>query len=270
MSSATPSNPLFVRAARSRGWPSARVTLVLALGLALTSLLIVPQEPFMADSARQLAVLLARITLLLTPLGAAYVAATLTARDMRSQLVELLHLTGISESRLVWGYVAASLYRMRFWLALMLGLTPAFVLGLREVIVVTEYFVWNPPHCARLAEALAVLHRCSIHVPPGPIVVWRSEWPRLWTGVYASLAVGLGGMNLLAATLGVTLALWWRRAASVFVAPFVAGLGTFALIDAALIIGIAGQRLAIGPVLIVAPYLLSAAMLRVAWRWVRR
>jgi len=57
------------------------------------------------------------------------VAASLTDRAVRSSRYQFLRLTGVSTSEIVWGFVLVVLYRLRFGLGCLIGLTPLFVLS---------------------------------------------------------------------------------------------------------------------------------------------
>ena len=71
-------------------------------------------------------------TWLIYPIAALFgtmTAAAITGRDASADVYRLMRQTPISGTTIVWGYIFATLYRLRALLALMVALLPAQVIG---------------------------------------------------------------------------------------------------------------------------------------------
>lgn len=69
------------------------------------------------------------IIYLAVPLILAVAGAILTLQEIQDGQYQLVYITPLTEKRIVWGYIFMTLYRMRFWLALMIGSLPLLVMS---------------------------------------------------------------------------------------------------------------------------------------------
>jgi hypothetical protein len=167
-------------------------------------LLIDAGEHHWPSAALFLMLMIAWPVALLTPFASAYVAARLTARDMRSGQLELVRLTNLPINKLIGGYLIAALIRLRMLLALLIGFIPVLVTSLYNIWVTrtslwiihsgtlyrVDFASWMIPDVNRLLLILALT---------GILVGW------------------LGVVGLVTA-LGVGLVLHWRKVAAPVVA----------------------------------------------------
>lgn len=134
-------NPITDRLMRHARPPSIRAALWGAFGSGLLTLAVTLVDTLQLDRPQmgRLTVALFAASLIMMALGPLIIAATsaaLVARDAASEDFALVLLTHLSPRTIVWGYLAASLARMRVLLALIVGLMPAFVLGRLQVAAV--------------------------------------------------------------------------------------------------------------------------------------
>ncbi len=198
---------------------------------------------------------------LLAPLVIAAAGAISTARDVQSDGYPLLILTDLTDGQIVRGYVSAALYRFRGPLAVLAGLMPAVLIEILRVEVQVQAIFANIITCMPGEP-------CS---PPfrAPTM---AEWSGGVLGVTAIL-VGLWGLNLLAASLGVWQALFWRRSAP-------AATGALSALLVGMVLAVlppltmpTSNPLVLGVVLLVAaavPYLLCGGVLLLARQRVRK
>lgn len=140
-------NPAVRWQIRRHAWPSLATSLTLAAALAAvtTGILLVSFSTSRgATSDVEIALLYTGLTLLVVVLVFVTIrAALLTARDLGSEKVQLLQLTGLSEIQFVQSYVVSTLYALRVPLIGVVGLAPAI------------WIVW-----AHLISAYELTQRC--------------------------------------------------------------------------------------------------------------
>lgn len=125
-------NPVYDRLVRNAKSPSLRLVLWLAFGLGLIVLAVSGWD--VIYTPRDGSFLLWPLGLagwavaLITPGIAGAIAVLLPARDQATEEYQLLRLTALSEKTIVWGYLLASLYKVRMLLGLVVALAPAAVL----------------------------------------------------------------------------------------------------------------------------------------------
>jgi hypothetical protein len=134
-------NPIFQRLARHQDAPpTLRQSAWLAGGLGGVGLILGLSRLFIdSDTATTWSILYLLLTELpywvarslypLISLFGAVVAASITGRDASTDLYQLMRLTPVTRTDIVWGYIFAVFYRLRVWLALMIALIPALMLG---------------------------------------------------------------------------------------------------------------------------------------------
>jgi hypothetical protein len=195
---------------------------------------------------------------LLTPSITAVVAAALTSRDMRGEALDLLRVTPLSESALIQGYVFAALHRMRVLLALAVGLMPALVIGMLQLGIVVAVIFF---------QVIPVWPGEPYYGPPP----YEAAGAVADTLIFAAITIGMWGANVLAATLGMGLALRWQgKLAAIIVAPPITFLITLALPVLPFLSDRLPQQLLITLFSLFGPYVLAAMTLRWAQRWVQR
>jgi hypothetical protein len=197
------SNPLFVRLTKGARWPSLRVCVWLAMGLGLAGLALSAFDLWrilhtdLEDAingfylSRLLAWPVGWALGMVSPVIVAAVAAIQTSRERRDEQHELLRLTPLADAQFVQGYAFGALYRVRLWLALIVGLAPAMIGG---IIVNGLTVVVQTPLLDPRDNLLG-----NVIVPSIPI---------------AAIIVGLVSANALAAALAVALALRMKNAMS--------------------------------------------------------
>jgi hypothetical protein len=205
-------NPLFSRLTARARPPSLKDCVRLAVGLALISLLIGifdlsramqgnADGPYVSN---MLAWGLAWPLAFISPALVAVTAAILVSRHVGGEEYEFLRTTPMSEARVVQGYVAAALHRLRLLLALAVGLAPLMVVGTLTGVM-----------RSMLSQLLNVAPRPGSPTPSYELALGDVAGPLV---ILAAIATGLLLANLLAAALGASLALWVRetRAAITF------------------------------------------------------
>ncbi len=254
-------NPVAARLTPRGTWPSARVALWLALGLGLAGLAISTLETLRMRSEELgsfsvILLLMGLLVTILTPPIVAGVAVVLTSRDLHSGTYELMHVTTLSETTLVQGYVFAALHRVRFLLALVVGLMPALAVGMVQVGI-----------------AVAVIfYSIMVHPDPGyqygPYGTSPGLDPAHITGpalACMAIVVGLWGLNWQAAALGVGLSLRWRGSImAIIAAPMITLLIAIGL--PVLVLLTNGMGMVVAATLL-APYILGAVTTALARRW---
>jgi hypothetical protein len=248
-----------------------RVALVLAFVIgSLTSCLIIGGELESYYPYTILAVLNTMATaltigaVLSLPLFIASTAARFTVSYARSQEYPLLCVTTLSDDKIIMGHILAVLRYVRAPLALMLSLTPAFVIMLTYIAWLFSFSDYSP-----LAWYDGVLAATDLGIVG---IVLKH------TLLTIALSLGLLGINLLAATLGVGFGLWWRSGIPASAAALTTTVGSAAVLSyivlrAAAVLGILDdfsrhllQYVIFAPL----PYLLALACVRLARRWVRK
>jgi hypothetical protein len=251
------SNPLIARSIRQRSRLSVRRTLLLSVCIALlVSAFCLAQALFIRNISLTIVALMLVVTLMIAgPPLVAYLSASFTLQELHSEQYELVHVTALSDARLVQGYVYNALHRSRFIPLLIAGFSPFFVLG--------GVFFQGYINCYVIRYSYAGSTQCQSMLPlPSDAALWLVMWVILF--------VCLGGLMLLAANFGVLLAVLFQNP---FIANFMALLG--ALIGTLLVAGW-GLRgplpgvLAKGTVLAVAIYAASRMCLLVAQPFARR
>jgi hypothetical protein len=260
-------NPLFKRLTRRDTFPAPGVTAPLGLataaaGLALPVLAFLRGDFHLAVVAADVAQV---IMSLLAPVTAS-LAAILTAREAQSGAYQLLRLTDLPAGERVRGYVFAALHRLRLPLALALGLMPALVIG-RLIASLSD-----PGMARRL-----ILGTCTAPICELAAENWARVDPVGPTLAFVALGLGLWGLSLPGAALGVGLALWWRQGIPAAIAASLgAALGAALIWLGAAVVDVQltdlsafwqpARRLII-PAMALAPYLLALAVMRLARRW---
>ena len=150
--------------------------------------------PFFAIFVLPLAipVIIAAAVFVFSPGLAAGYTALLVLEDTRSQVPQLVRLTGLSEISILWGYVSAAFERLSM------------------LVVISTIVV--PLSAGYFALVLVPL---SLFAVASPLTILAT----LLT--LAATIVGIAGMNLLGAALGAWLALRWRGASAVAVSALV-------------------------------------------------
>jgi hypothetical protein len=201
---ASQDNPLVARLGRAGRGLSVRAAAWAGLGLGLAGLALCVWNLFrpLRTDLPLFIELIAWLALLVLPPVVGSVAARITAADRASEAYALMRLTSLSDRDIVRGYVVAALLRMRLALAAALAAFPAAAVGLIHVTLeITAVF------CTIMYGSL------MYYVGTAPTCL---PWPALGTPLMmlavAPLALAPWGMILLAAVLGVGLALWTRRA----------------------------------------------------------
>lgn len=253
-------SPLAARLTKRAGCLAGRAAVVLGAGLALAvsalAILEVASDPGGPYAISGWSTLLAIIVWPSLPIFIAYVAASLTVNYARSFEYPLVCTTTLSDAEIVKGYLFATLYYCRSIVALMMGLVPMVTYLLLE-----PGFPSFAHRGSRLMAGLDLL-----------ILVLKCAH------VGTLLGVGLLGISLMAAALGMWLATWWRSvvpAASValMLTVGVVGITGFylheALSDLGIPEGYPGLALGFGLFMPV-PWVLAAGSMRLARRWARR
>lgn len=140
--------------------------------------------------------------LMLFPPLTAGIAATMAARDIKSESFSLLRLTNISGQALFQGYVITVLYRLRLLSSVVFGLIPLYATGLT----------------ARSLLDIVIVNRGGY---------FTAEDIGLRLAYYTLIGVGLWGMSLFAAVMGVNVGM---RARSPILAGSIAPVGVMIVI----------------------------------------
>ena len=150
--------------------------------------------PFFAIFVLPLAVpvVVAVAAFVFSPGLAAGYTALLVLEDTRSQVPQLVRLTGISEISILWGYVSAAFERLNILIVISTVVVPLSAGYFALVLVPLSLFAVASP----LAIVAALL-------------------------TLAATVLGIAGMNLLGAALGAWLALRWHGASAVAVSALV-------------------------------------------------
>jgi hypothetical protein len=195
-------NPILTRLVEHSRWPSLRVTARLASGLALISLSISLYSYLLGrgrwTAINSLLLGMAWAATLLSPMVVTATALTLTSREARSQKGQLIRLTALPERTMAQGYIFSTLFRLRLLLMADVGLWPILIIGMLQLHIRYRFATVCYPGSSCGIEAVMRPPHVS-----GPLIVF--------TGV----AIGVFGLNLLGAALGVWLGLWVGRAAEI-------------------------------------------------------
>ncbi len=261
-------NPLFLRLTRRCGWPSGRAALWLAVALGVASFVIsagavwqqgatlaiideqsvpggghhvlftahVLLRTAQVDRFSALMVFLLALAWpvnFLAPAIVGLLAATLTGRDVHSEAYRLLRLTDLSAGVRALGYITAALYRLRVLLAMVVGLAPVLVLGMLYArlafVSASPYVDYDPTRLFGLN-----LSPYTRLCPPYPVALMcvspQAIDPLYHIQTFLALAIGLLGLNGLAAILGMSLALRWRRPIPAALVTLLVVLGHLALV----------------------------------------
>lgn len=178
-----------------------------------------------------------------SPLVVASIAALLTASDANKQQFQLLRMTPISEREVTWAYSVAPLRLLR---------------GLLTFEYIVMLLMLTGAMCAFLPSFPTVDREMFLATMMGMLM----------------LAVGLVGMNVLAAAVGVRVALWWREPS---LAAVIAPLGMLMIILLVLLAAVNGlQILASAPtvrvgvgfmLLMIAPYVAAMELMDHTQPW---
>ena len=237
---------------------SARTTLRRAFALGMASLILSTGVYFSSDQNGigagifMLLALVAFLVSLFTPWVVAVVATTSTAHALQTDEYHQTSLSAASNIEIVWGYVLATFYRVCVLLVLVIGLMPVVVLGgaysgLFFGAMLTRY----DTNTGRL------------------VLSWTASTLSL-----VGLVVGLWGMNLFAAALGVWLVLWIHHSsqevkdASSRLPKAILFVFTFALTILVMIL----SWVVLNKVILLyalVPYLLGTGFILLAQRWAR-
>jgi hypothetical protein len=198
-------NPLFLWLTRKTRFPPMRSTLWLAftlgiviLGISSIGVFSIPAADPTIPTVTIILFIPALLISLVTPPVIAAASAIMAARSQQGQAAELLRLTPLSQRDMAIGYVLAGLFRFRVWLALMIGLLPAFVIGILTISAFIN----------AMMQPLVTCLTPELCPPPPP---WNLS--ETMSGVFA-LTVLWWGSNFCGAALGVRLALWWKKSAA--------------------------------------------------------
>lgn len=233
-------NPIYTRLTRKTGWPSARLSFWLMLALAIVSLLVgllalrhavdatttnidrmlsLDVFPLLPDQIEaDIAtgsllgllltglLILAGLVTILGPAGTALLAGVITGRDAQDRTHTLVTgLTPLTGADLVGGYRAAVLFKSRAWLIFSAGLLPLPVLGMIAIRYIETVLTFATLRFAgfQIVICQPQMARVCIH---------RESLDLTWQSLtFLALALGLWGLNWLAAEIGIGLALWLRR-----------------------------------------------------------
>jgi hypothetical protein len=223
-------NPLSTLMLRRKRPPSLGATLLLALGVGGLGLVIGTRTPLLvprqslepADAALLIG---GGAAVLLGPVIAAILAAAYVVYFTRTETYQLLKLSALSLRDLFNFFIGTILFRMRLVLALVVALTPAFVLGMMHLTLLRAFH--------RYPMYAFATHRHPLPPPPTGRFMWRVDLLG-WTPEFFGWAVGMWGVVLLAVVLAIGLALRWRRPAVAGTAAALIAL----LVGAALLAGI--------------------------------
>jgi hypothetical protein len=274
-------NPLLTRLTARPSQLSARACFWLAFGLAGLTLLVSVQL-FLADHNPNFRTLIYVLPVLFVALAAAVppvvalVAGSITARNVADGSYELLTATTLSDAAIVQGYVFAALYRVRWLLALALSLVPPLVVGMLDSALHVAIYLCRVDHFYHTGDYSPQMDYSVCSMPSVDV-----------SFTWLLIALGLWGLNLLAAAMGVGLALRLRNPLVVItLAPLAAFLLSFGLfwywqfpgslktLDVMLwlfdLTNIDAARWLINLLFMLTPYLLTLALLRLSQRWARR
>lgn len=287
------SNPVFTQLTRNCKRPSMRVALWMSFGLGLLSLAVMTQRTLNMRSTTlgvPFGILFTAVwaLTLFAPPKTLITAATLVSREMQNGLDDLLRLTPVSETTLMRGYTLTALYRLRGFLALVVGLMPILVLGTLQVyFAIFVAFVmafdgpWYPSSdFAHFFVDMMLNAQYPSDLMPSIYVDYNSIYTTIFDRAigFTILSVGLWGINWLAAVLGTVLT--WRFRAKATPITFtalalpLATVATVALlshlpsIEIGKVTFVLGMRL---PALIASaiPYALSEVLMRSIGRWAK-
>ena len=125
-------NPIYDRLTHNAKPPSLRLTLWLALGLGSILLAVSLWDTWRVPHAGGFLLwplgLAGWVVSLIVPGIVGAIAVLLPARDQATEEYQLVRLTPLSASTIVWGYLLAALHRARVFLGLVVGLMPVAVL----------------------------------------------------------------------------------------------------------------------------------------------
>lgn len=193
-------NPIMRRLTRQRQ-RLAVVPLVVGLLAALTTIPVLTYYMFYRSPERMrplsLAVwIVAGITIGTAPAVAGALAARLTQQERRTNAHQLVRVSALSRRTIVEAHVGGAIVRMRGWLALAAGLTPALLLGTRYHA--NAYFA--------LTMKVTRFYYMMYNIPSPR---WQNISYRLnmigWQPEFHGWVIALWGMVLVAIVLGVGL-----------------------------------------------------------------
>ncbi len=274
-------NPLLTRLIGKPSWLSARACFWLAFGLGVLSLS-VSARLFLADRNPNFHTPIYLLPMLFVALAAAMppivalIAGSLTARNVSDGSYDLLTATTLSDSSIVQGYVFAALYRARWLLALAVSFVSPLVVGMLDSALHAAIFLCRVDHFYHTGDYNP---RMDYSVCSMPAVDVGLTW--------LLIALGLWGLNLLAAALGVGLALRWRNPLVVATfAPLLAFLlpfsffwhwqfpGSLRTLDMMLwlfnLTNVDFSKWQISLLFMLAPYVLTFVLIRLSHRFARR
>ena len=195
-------NPVIAWFIRRKARPSIPLTLALGVGSWIVSAVLMlaafQRDPASMPLPNQL-LLWATFGMTLVSLSVAVSSAVMpTISDVRSGRRQLLQMTNLSDEMLVHSYIFTALYRLRVLLALVVGLSPALMIG------------W-----AHRLTVLNIAHLCSLNIRPcnsippeiGPVQVG------VMLALSAVVTIITVGLNMMSASFGVWMALRWQHIA---------------------------------------------------------
>jgi len=251
------SNPVLARLVQRDRWPSLRMVLWIAFGLGLASLTvatvtILRMGPDLSGNTGLFLWIASWLITALAPPLVGVTALLFVDRDVRNGVFELLRLTLVSEKALVWGYALAALYRWRIFLTLVVGVMPVLVVGMLQTHIITMALVYQI-------------------LPPMGLGGYQGGFPRdvdvqraiVDAIALEATAVGMWGMNGLAAVLGVGLGYRFRDRIWIVVTFLTLLLATLAF-PLFLFVSAEWSRFALAPVAMALPYVLTC----LGARWV--
>ena len=197
------------------------------------------------------------IIYLAVPLILAVAGAILTQQEIQVDQYQLVYITPLTEKRIVWGYIFMTLYRMRFWIALMVGSLPLLVLSAFYKFTKFSY---------------QVAYRSPVKPSPLPT---RADILILLMA-FSSLLMVYWFVSILSAVAGVSLTLRFRQSGLAGVAALLTMSSGLLVLLAPLLIAFAAPIVLRLALLLCAPSgfllfvpLFWVAMYRMGQQWVR-
>lgn len=186
------SNPLLIRETRRPTRITARSVLKYSFSLSfIITVFAVVGVIFGNGESGHVSLMLALFSLAVVsvPPYVAYTAAVLTVIDRQSKQFDLVHITTISNARLIEGYNLSVMYRSRALFLAIIGFAPLAIVWAvyMSVSFCTDSYFTTAPPCQPISSASVFVSLLSFMV----------------------LGINVGGICLLSIVLGVFLGAWW-------------------------------------------------------------